>query len=253
MEDPNGSDEQGHFDRIARAVQQGNVPVLRNVYRRGLYRATRRDHRGLWLASGEGTSAEKLLLMPENATDWFIDGQPRVSSVKGCGLAYERLYNGLVRGNPVLSRNLRLSDSVICLAGLPVGESATRNAYDAVHLRVAAEAASLPELLSVHGWHPEGVSRLRYYNPRTKCLDREGPLPELIVADGIRAFLAIQTHEECAGASIIVVAPRTADHDQLEELRRCIGTLTQWYAPADASAVLAPASGVSALLLVQKE
>jgi hypothetical protein len=167
---------------------------------------------------------------PKYAKNWYIDGHPPVQldSLRGQLLASP--YSHLIKDATILSQNLCLSWSGLCLAGRVRGEAATREIYASIRFRNGIDEHSLTDLLTVHGWsHRESISRMIFFNPRTDQLDRRCSPPALVVADGDTCLLKVLIYTEFQRSDVLGVIHRTIERDSLEAIgSRMIG-LRQWY------------------------
>jgi hypothetical protein len=89
---------------------------------------------------------------------------------------------------------------------------------------------SLSEILTIHGWtSSESPSRVTFYNPRTKELDRYVCAPTVVVADGDTSFLQVVGSKRFQQSDVIGVVHRTLERDRLENVGNKMLDLLQWY------------------------
>jgi hypothetical protein len=86
-------------------------------------------------------------------------------------------------------------------------------------------------LLTVQDWLPDTISRVMYFNSRTKEFDRPASQPHLVVADGDACFLSLLGMQEFADSDVIGVIHRTMDRERLEAIGIKLASLRQWYEP----------------------
>jgi hypothetical protein len=254
LEVPDAGDLASHLARL-RQLQQagGGRTILRRVNnkkRRYRFEPARKDG-ALWVFV-EGRTGERNRILEEFAYDWHVDGEPPVQVTRGGPIANHPILQALFENSgSVLPENLARTDSAICLAGRVVGEAQTQEGLSAVRFRCDDELRSLGSLLTVHGWHDGRVSRVMYYNPRTRELDRAARHPLVVSVDGTAAYARAHADSRFADSDLIAVIPRTSESDQLEALALQLASLTQWYTPqecpADIAARVPP--GVTVMLL----
>lgn len=97
-------------------------------------------------------------LNPKYAADWWIEGEPPPQLDDNISALPEVVYAEIVDGALIIPENLRRSFSGLCLAGRSAGESATRDSYASVRLRVGDLEYGLHELLTVYQWHQQPIS-----------------------------------------------------------------------------------------------
>ena len=170
-------------------------------------------------------------VLPQNACEWYFDGEAPVRAIQGAGLPDIELYKSLAVDGFVSAANLRQSDSQICVAGRITGESASRSIFEQVRFRKENHCADLPHLLTIHRWSPGTISRVTYFNSRTNELDRNAGLTRLVVADGDGAFLRVLDREEFRSSDVVGVIHRAVERDRLDSIGFKIAELQQWYSP----------------------
>lgn len=235
LQQPGTDDLSAHLARLRSLTPEGSYRVvLRNRHHKGRRFGLIRDEAGeIWFQELGRKDPDRRLLLDPHASNWYFDDEPPVEGHKGIELPHRALYESLLPNDaPVPGENLRRTDSGIVLAGRAGGRSATEQILGDIRFRSNAQEVALSELLAVHGWQPQNVSRIRYFNPRagmSEPFDRPGPAPDLVVADGPRAFEAILDCPETVNSDVLSVIPRIADPDQLEKLAQRVQGLTQWY------------------------
>lgn len=169
-------------------------------------------------------------LNPRFSIDWQIDGEPLPQSINDMGGLPPQVFSVIVEAAQIIPDNLRRSYSGICFAGRAAGKSATRDTCASIRFRVGANEYSLPELLTVRGWHQEHkVSRLIFFNARTQEIDRVTYAPTLVVADGDASFLRLLDRSEFQRCDVIGIVQRTVERDSLESVGNRMLGLRQWY------------------------
>jgi len=73
--------------------------------------------------------------------------------------------------------------------------------------------ADLGQLLTVHRWSPDTVSRVTFFNSRTSQLDRSAGATDLVVADGDLAFLKVLEAPEFRHSDVVGVIHRAVERD----------------------------------------
>jgi hypothetical protein len=151
--------------------------------------------------------------------------------------------------------NFARSDSAICLAGRVTGESVSRAAFSALRFECENSIADLADLLTVHSWSPKTVSRVTFFNSRTRQLDRDTGFTNLVVADGDIAFLRALGAPQFKQSDIVGVVHRAVDRDRLEAIGAKLADLSQWYV-ADAETVdriSPPPPGITVSVLQRRQ
>ena len=236
------NDALSHFERIqALAVRQEGETWLRRQSIRWRFRLDGRDQKGfVWARQEQTTTADRftrngpvrIAIHVGNANEWRLEGEAPAETVRGSGLPHRRFYEELIEGAPPpLEPNLATSDSAICFAGRLTGGSASRNVLSAIRFECHDHVADLAELLTVHSWSPDTVSRVTFFNSRTRQLDRNAGITGLVVADGDSAFLRAIDASEFRQSDVIGVIHRTVERDRLESIGTKLADLSQWYAP----------------------
>jgi len=187
---------------------------------------------GALRAHPSGKASEHHIIRADLAHHWHADGEPAAQVTHGPAMARSDLLESLFENPLPLDRaNLARTDSAICLVGPVAGERHAHHAMTALQLRYGSETRTLGSLLSVHRLHDGRVSRLAYYNSRTKQFDRFVRKPSVTCVDGAAAFCRVYADPRFAESDLIVVIPRTTDPDQLESASELLGSMSQWYTP----------------------
>ncbi len=160
----------------------------------------------------------------------YFEGEPCLTGHK---LPYGDIYRNLLeQGGKVQDSNLKETYSGVCLAGRTMGENTTRDILSRIRLHSGPEPVQLDQLLSVHDWSCEKISRLSFFNSRTKKIDRQSAPLRLVVADGDAAFLKVYENKDLFGeCDIIAVIDRTLERDRLDAIVEKMNEQAQWYLP----------------------
>jgi len=164
--------------------------------------------------------------------DVCFEGEPFVEVITGYQLPYGSIYRELIaNGGEILEPNLRQSYSGVCLAGRIMGENMSRDIMAGIKFKSDdGMQAGLDQLLSVHNWSREKISRVSFFNSRTKKRDRETAPPWLVVADGDQSFFSVLDYTTLFSQSdIIATIDRTVERGRLEAIVQKISDLNQWY------------------------
>lgn len=260
------SDALSHFQRIEKlAGRCDHETFLRHDSMKGRFRLDGKDQRGLvWVRrvpSGAGDSwtqngPPRVVILASNANQWRLEREAPTEALQGAGLPYGPHYAGLIDGAAApLPSNLVQSDSAICLAGRVAGESVSRNAFEAIRFECQGQVADLTQLLSVHRWSPDTVSRVSFFNSRTGQLDRDTGSTDLVVADGDSAFLKALDADAFRRSDVLGIMHRAVERDRLESIGTKLAGLSQWFAPdAEIAEGLPPMpAGITVLTLVRRQ
>jgi hypothetical protein len=237
---PEANDALTHFERIEKLAARGDGETyFRHESLKGRFRLESKDPRGVvWVRQEQKAAADKfnangplrVAIHAGNANDWRLEREAAAETVMGSGL-HQQFYDQLVEGAaPMLEINLSRSDSAICLAGRVSGESVSRSAFSAIRLECHDRVADVAELLTVHSWSPGTVSRVTFFNSRTRKLDRNTGFTALVVADGDAAFLRALDAPEFRQSDVIGIVNRAIERDRLESIGTKLNDLSQWYA-----------------------
>ncbi|HUR32245.1 MAG TPA: hypothetical protein VM032_00505, partial [Vicinamibacterales bacterium] len=176
------NDSLSHFQRIKRlAGRLEGETFLRHQKYKGRFLLDGMDQRGLvWVrrepaGAGDTTTHSgppRIAILASNANDWRFEREAPTQAIQGGGLPYLGFYEQLIDGaaSP-LESNLKQSDSGVCLAGRVTGESASRSLFAGLRFESHGQVADLAQLLTVHRWSPDTVSRVTFFNSRTGQLD----------------------------------------------------------------------------------
>ena len=259
---PEANDALSHFERIERLAARGDGETyLRHKSLKGRFRVEGRDPKGLvWVRQEQKEAADRfnsngplrVAIHAGNASEWRLEREAPAETVLGSGLLHRHFYEQLIQGAaPTLEINLSRSDSAICLAGRVAGESVSRSAFSAIRLECHDRVADLVELLTVHSWSPGTVSRVTFFNSRTRQLDRDTGFTNLVVADGDVAFLRALDAPEFKQSDIIGVIHRAIERDRLESIGTKLAGLAQWYVVDNEAldGVSAPPPGITVSVL----
>jgi hypothetical protein len=206
--------------------------LLRRTGSRKRFRFIEPDVEGRLRVSPEGDPDERHTIVEEFAYDWCVDGEPHPVAPRGRPLKLPLAVLDRILPNacPVVTENLARTDSAICLAGSVAGESRAMAYLSAVRFRMNSEVYTLGSMLAIHGWQEGAVSRMTFYNGRTRTLDRQVRAPVALCVDGGQALLEVLDDSKRFGnADVIGVLSRTADPDLLDRVAQRLASLSQWY------------------------
>ena len=231
-----------HYQRIERLAANHNIyTFLRHNNETGRFRLEGKDGKGvIWVRKETGGDsrfsnrtrlATRIAIFPWRACDWHFDGEAPVQTAKGTELRHVHFYEALMNRDPIVRSSLSFSDSGICLAGRIAGESVSRAIFGQIRFRQDNHFADLSELLAIQGWLPGTISRVTFFNTRTRQFDRNTGLTRLVVADGDSAFLRVLESTEFKSSDVLGVISRTVERERLESIGFKIAELQQWYAP----------------------
>jgi hypothetical protein len=190
----------------------------------------------VWVRKEDCRTGDRITITPKDAANWQFEGEPPVECLAGIRLPYEAFYLALMsEAGRMIPKNLQLSDSRICLAGRVMGENQCWQVINTVRFHLSARETDLAHLLTAHAWSPGTVSRVTFYNTRTRKLDRATSVPQVVVADGDQAFMRVLAAEVFRSADIIGVIQRALDRDRLEAVgNKMVELRSQWYSPEPA-------------------
>jgi hypothetical protein len=226
------NDTVSHFRRIeALAMKRSGNFFLRNEKLKGRFVVERKDGNGVvWVRQEPSTTKFRTVIMPTDANNWQFDGEAPIEAVAGHPVPSGDFYAELVDGaNELLTPNLGLSDSGICLAGRATGESDSQRTLAAIRFQRDGRVADLSHLLAVQAWSPGMISRVTFFNTRTGRQDRSTAPPQLVVADGDTAFLRAIETEHFQQSEVVGVIHRTMERSRLESVGSKMSDLRQWY------------------------
>jgi hypothetical protein len=166
-----------------------------------------------------------------NPRDVCFQGEPFLEVTDGNELPNSSIYRELVsEGGDILETNLRKTHSGVCLAGRNLGEKATCDIMSNIQFRFGDTSAGLDQLLSVHKWiSGEKISRLSFFNSRTRNIDRKVVPSSLVIADGDGAFFTVLGDDLFKQSDIIAIIDRTLERDRLERISDKMASQSQWY------------------------
>lgn len=227
LENHRANDINQHFIRL----QNGTDRFFRQKNNRGRYRFDHADANGFWVVLVPQKRDTRWNIHKNNACDWHFDDEPLVEVIAGNQLPYGSIYRDLInQGGEVQVTNLRHSHSGICLAGRVMGETKTREIMADFQLKSDRSVpVGLDQLLTVHGWSHTHISRVSFFNARTKKRDRETTPPCIVVADGDGAFLTALDYQLFSNSDIIATIDRTLERDRLEAVTQKMASMSQWY------------------------
>lgn len=227
------NDLKSHFDRLNGLVPSGDTHVRLRSRPKSRYAVSGRNEGGHLRFCEQKEDGETRVLLEANAHEWYLVGEPPIELRGGEALPHGDFYRILIGvTRSIHERNLKTTDSSVVLAGRVRGKAATEAIVAAVQLKHADREVSLKELLAVHGWQPNTVSRIRYFNPRQLTgspFDRGGQQPSLIIADGLPVYDRVRRDKFCHAASVITVTSRCGDPKDLEDAGDAIAGLAQWF------------------------
>lgn len=234
------NDSLSHYQRIERlAARRDNETVLQHQAMKGRFRLDGRDKQGVVWARQEATASNnpakaghvRRIIIPSNAHEWKFEREAPTQVVDGAGLPYGTFYQHLVEGAPTfLDSNLRQSDSGICLASRITGGSVSRSTFATMSFGIDGQTADAAQLLTVHKWSPNAISRITFFNSRTGELDRNPGSVDIVIADGDAAFLKVL--DEFPQSDVVGIIHRTAERAKLEAIGARLAALSQqWYTP----------------------
>jgi hypothetical protein len=182
--------------------------------------------------------------------DLRFENEPILVSSK-MALSYLSIYEKLVpAGSAINVGNLQQSHSAVCLAARKQGSNITKDMLLHTRFKEGCMEACLHELLSLVDGSLDVVSRVSMYNTRTAKMDRQGQPPEIVVADGIDAFLKIteemqrSSNNDFSECNIVAIIDRTEKREKLDSLLVKALELRQWYEP-DTQEFSAPPKGIA--------
>lgn len=175
-------------------------------------------------------SSRRVNITRSSAINWCISGEAPVAVLNGQQVPNSQYYAHLVKqGGDIRPSNLSRSHSQVCLAGRGVGEAPTRSCTADIRFRVDGCEANLSQLLTVQSWMPGTISRVRFYNARTKEFDRQAGRPQVVIADGDTSFLRVVDGADFEHSDVVGVIHRTMERGRLEAVGTKVESLRQWY------------------------
>lgn len=252
--DPQANDVDSHYDKLLSYARQYlfsckpcdikcNPEIKRCGYVReakGILRNPQRLRKTFYISPKTNLEERKLAWThrggatewpkPEYAINWHIDGDPTPELIQLEGQLLSDPYCALLGGIKIIPENLRRSYSGLCFAGRITGETASREVCEQVRLSDGKCTYSLRQLLAINDWSNSHISRMAYFNARTKKIDHHVATPTLVVADGDISFMRACDYTEFQSCDVIGVVHRTMEHDRLE----AVGAKMQaslWFSP----------------------
>lgn len=181
---------------------------------------------------------------------FHIDGQPPPVLERAREGLQAEPYAALVESLSVLDDNLQTAYSGLCFAGHVSGAAATRSRLEQITFLIGGRSYRLSELLTVHGWSSSQVSRVAFFNSRTKVFDRNVVRASLVVADGDVSCRRVKAAAHFQQSDLIAIIDRTIDRNRLADVGQEVAP-SQWYRrDADLlSALPAPPKGISVAIV----
>ncbi len=190
------------------------------------------------------------MVITRSLNDLRFENETILVSTK-VALPYLAIYDKLILGgSPINEGNLKQSNSSVCLAAKRKGAKITKEILSNIRFEVNGIVANLIKLLSLVDGSLDVISRVSMYNTRTARMDRLGEPPEIVIADGIDAFLKVteemqrNANNEFSDCNIIAIIDRTEKREKLDSLQIKISELRQWYEP-DSREFLTTPKGIS--------
>ena len=187
---------------------------------------------------------------------WFVD-EGRVHAESGDGIGNRELYRSLVEGAiPPCEENLSSSDSAVCIATRPSGESVTRDKARTVNFRKGSSSARLDDLLAVGCWRQGTTSRVSLV--RTKrdtehAASRDAIGPSLLVADGRGAFLRTVRDQRFRESDVVAVVRRDDSNEEIDGLGDELVSMARHYARLDSIPEgMRPPSGMALRTIIRR-
>jgi hypothetical protein len=252
LEEVGADDVNAHFARLcALALRSGEPSFLRHLTRKkGRWVFARQDPDGKVFLKN---LSRGYLMYAGDACDWQFEGEPPVRVRVGDRIPYESVYSELLDGaGPLHQDNLSRTDSGVCLAGRLLGEQGTQKVLAEITFEADGCRADLSQLLTVHSWTPQTISRASLFNARTGEHDRTAVRPQLVVADGDVSFLKVVDREEFEKSDVIGVTHLMVERDRLEDLAEKLESLRRrHYESSDGAGGVSkpPPRGVAAVTI----
>lgn len=234
LELDDANDISTHYEKLLDLARKRPVGVtLRHKKHKGVYAFDRVGEEGdLWVKKLNSTSKRRETISRSLAMNWRIHGDAPVAVLNGELVPNSQFYANLVkRGGDIRLSNLSESHSQICLAGRGVGEASTRCCMEDIRFGDDGNEANLSQLLTVQSWMPGTISRVMFYNTRTKEFDRQMSKPQVVIADGDTSFLRVVNDKDFEHSDVVGVIHRTMERDRLEAVGTILENKRQWYVP----------------------
>ena len=230
LEDPFANDLAAHSIR----VQNECEPLVHPRYpkKRFRYIGKNEDDQDIMqeIISSRKTSFNGPAQHTLHIKDVGFEGEPFPEVSDGNELPYRFIYENITGSDGViLQDNLRKTYSAVCLATRKSGMSMTRLIMESIVFHLGSISASLDQLIAIHEWSREKISRTSLYNSRTEEMDRQSVVPKLIVADGDGAFLDAIDKPLFLKSDFIAVIDRTTQRYRLEDIMNKMENMTSRY------------------------
>lgn len=223
--------------------------------------ANKRIYRGPYIFGGMDEIGIKLNHEKESISRWIILGNMRNWQFEGERPVFSAnpvphgdFYRQLVGDEmQIVTENLQTSDSVVCIAGRREGQKETRSVLESVSfVSDGGEEVNLDRLLGM-GRKGNEISRMCMYNTREGANNKLGfRPPQLIVADGARAFLKVMREKKFKSADIIGVFHRVQERVVLESLRDRLMEMEDYYEKVlEVESMTKPSRGIGLALYRQ--
>lgn len=262
LEIPGANDRSAHFERIRSLA--GSVGQTIDLYdqrlrgrKRGPYRLTGHFSSEMpWAKLVNGPDEDKVTISAETARFWQFALEPPVEILQGNRIPFGTFYAALPtpRSGLTITQNLAYSDSAICLAGCPAGDASTRRVMSELSFRLlTGEIACLADLLTIHGWQRQNVSRVAFLNVRNGTLDRSCSKPQIVIAYGEISFL--DATNRFPFSDVVGVIDLSADRERLEAVSAAIASMAQWFSGDEhlAASMPVPPKGIAVALMKTQE
>jgi hypothetical protein len=166
-------------------------------------------------------------------------------SIEGAPLPEVRMVDHEIDTTPYLAicpdlsiepANLKQSYTGLAIVGRTQGERATRQVLGEQRFNMNEKSYSLDEILRVQQWSDVTATRAQFLSARGDLKQLVvGTAPEILVIDGLQAFLKVIAREEFRYSDVVVVYSRACDRALLEELTGQIEQLLNYYEVIDVS------------------
>ncbi|MFZ2159067.1 MAG: hypothetical protein WAV72_23495 [Bradyrhizobium sp.] len=196
-----------------------------------------------------------MTISADTARFWQFADEPPVEILQGSRIPFEPFYGALPtpRSQLSIAQNLAYSDSAICLAGSPAGDASTKRVMSEISFRLPnRDTTSLADLLTIHGWQRQNVSRVAFFNTRNATPDRSCPKPKFVIAYGDIAFLDVVNR--FSSSDIVGVINLSADREKLDAVSAAMANLAQWFTGDEplATSIPAPPRGIAIALMRER-
>jgi hypothetical protein len=231
LESEDAHDVAAHFQRLRTRLTRDAAVVLRHIQRDGRYVFDGLSPAGEpMVLKLRDRNRQRVNIHPSTAANWYVDGEAPAAIQEGNQAPYAPIYSQLVKTDgAILPANLIRSHSDVCLAGRAAGGAQTERWIANIRFRENELEAELSKLLLIQDWMPGTISRVRFFNARTRTFDREAGNPQVVVADGDASLLQILASRDFDECEVIGVVHRTMDREKLEGVGNRLSSLRQWY------------------------